>query len=429
MLAVFVRAKSAPGKAGEGPPSADDEPVLPTDMVPEKGGPPRVDAMTLVSRKKEGPFVPLLVALRTDGGLLAAFARALEVPSLKRARPLRTWMLAGLMPLLVVTELERELWVKGAAVGARMVADAFLVVALAIELLRPVPPRPRAVSLVFFAVGARYVFMILSAKGQGLSAMIWVAPAISIAAGALAFLLPARERLVTEVASRLHLEVPRTDEQSDPRAIRSAIAAAIVLPASLLVARKIGLTLWEQAGVFLVVGAIASYFVAGSLRGALRRGWPATGESIAYGLVRTFGLAGLAHHVAGSIGEVWKMLSPEGFAHTGARFFEAESLESSRQVEAVKARLAFVGMTVVFGPIIEELIYRGGVQRTLRARLGAPGAIAIASLLFAVAHVGVYQAAIYQTVVLGIAFGLTLEEGGIVCAIAVHAIWNLYLLV
>ena len=78
----------------------------------------------------------------------------------------------------------------------------------------------------------------------------------------------------------------------------AAIAAAIVLPASLLLARKLGLTLWAQAGVFLVVGAVASYFVAGSLRGALRRGWPATGGSVVYGLVRTFGLAGLAHHLA-----------------------------------------------------------------------------------------------------------------------------------
>ncbi|CAN5219699.1 hypothetical protein BH09MYX1_BH09MYX1_64670 [soil metagenome] len=420
MLPVFVRSNSN---------LTDEDAQLPTDLVPDKEGKPRVDAMTLVARKKEGPFVPLLVALRSDDGLLAAFARALDLRSLKRARPLRTWMLAGLMPLLVVTELERELWVKGADVGMRMIADAFLFVALAVELLRPVPPRPRVVSVVFFAVGARYAFMILAAKGHNLSVMIWAAPLISIAAGALAFLLPSREGLAREVLAKLHVEIPDVKPEVDSRAIGRAVVAATGLPLALLAARKVGVSLWQQAGIFIVVGAIAAYFVSGSLRGALRRGYRATAESVVYGLVRTFGLAGLAHHVAGSLGEIWKMISAESFARTGARFFEAETVESTRQVDAVKARLAFVAMTVIFGPIIEELIYRGGVQRTLRPRLGAMRATIMASLLFAMAHLGVYQAAMYQTVFLGIAFGLTLEEGGIVAAILVHALWNLYLLV
>jgi membrane protease YdiL (CAAX protease family) len=428
MLPVFVRRKPVsaghPEAAGEG-----DDALLPTELVPEKGV-PRVDAMTLVAREKDGPWVPLLAALETDEALLAAFARALDVPSLKRVRPLRTWMLAGLVPLLVLAELERELWVKGAAVGARMAADAFLGLAVAIELLRPVPPRPRTVALVFFAVGARYAYMILVAKGHGLSPVIWGAPAIALGAGALAWLLPPRKRLVAEVAARLGLVVPKGDRRPPivPGALPKALAAAFALPLVLFVARKMELGLWQQAGVFLVTGALASTVAASSLRGALARGWPRTGESIAYGLVRTFGLAGLTHHLAGCIGELWKLVSAEGFAQTGSRFFEAEATESSRQVEAVKTRLAFVAMTVLFGPIVEEMVYRGGLQRAIAQRAGKRTAIVLAGTVFAVAHVNVYQAALWQTVFLGVAFGLALEEGGILCAIAVHALWNAWLL-
>ncbi len=422
MLPVFVRRKTAET-------ALDDDALLPTELVPDKEGKPRVDAMTLVSRGRDGPWIPLLAALETDERLLAAFARALDVPSLKRVRPLRTWMLAGLMPLLVLAELERELWVKGAAVGARMMADAFLAFAVGIELLRPVPPRPRTAALVFFAVGARYAYMILVAKGHGLSPLIWSAPAIAFGAGALAWLLPPRARLVTEVAQKLGIVIPTARPvPGPPAAIARAFGAALVLPLALFLARKAGLGLWQQAGVFLVVGAIAATVGAGALRGALARGWARLGESVVYGLVLTFGLAGLTHHLAGCAGELWKMLSPEGFAHTGARFFEAEAAESTRQVDAVRAKLAFVAMSVVFGPIVEELVYRGGLQRTLASRAGRRGAVVMAALAFAVAHVNVYQAAIYQTVFLGIAFGLAFEEAGIVCAIAVHALWNLYLL-
>jgi hypothetical protein len=36
---------------------------------------------------------------------------------------------------------------------------------------------------------------------------------------------------------------------------------------------------------------------------------------------------------------------------------------------------------------------------------------------------------VWQAVLLGIGFGVAFEEGGLVCAVVVHAVWNLYLLV
>lgn len=425
MLPVFVRTKLRQGADSS---DVSDDPLLPTDLVPDgDGAGVRVDAMTLVAREKRGPYVPLLVALRSDVALRSAFARALGVASLKRARPLRTWMLAGLVPLLVVCELERELWSKGAAVGPRLFADAFLFVALAVELLRPVPARPRVVAAVFFAIGARYVYMILAAHGHGLSPVIWVAPAISIGAGALSFALPTRDALVDEIAERLRIEVPISRPEADDRLSGRAVMAAVGLPLALYVARLAGLSLWSQAGVFLVVGAIASYVV-GDVRSAFGRGLRVTAESTAYGLVRTLGFAGLVHYVAEAGGEIWKMVSPASFSRTAGWFFEAEAAESSRQVEAVKSRLAFVAMTALFGPIIEELVYRSGLQRALVPRFGPRAALVLSSVVFAGAHFGVYRAAMVQTVILGIAFGLAWAEGGILVAILVHAIWNFYLL-
>jgi membrane protease YdiL (CAAX protease family) len=54
---------------------------------------------------------------------------------------------------------------------------------------------------------------------------------------------------------------------------------------------------------------------------------------------------------------------------------------------------------------------------------GAYGLFASA-VVFGIAHTGSYDVALYQTVLLGIAFGVAYAEGGIVAAIAAHAAWN-----
>ena len=47
---------------------------------------------------------------------------------------------------------------------------------------------------------------------------------------------------------------------------------------------------------------------------------------------------------------------------------------------------------------------------------------------FGIAHLGIYRVAIYQTFLLGIAFGVAFEEGGLMASMVTHALWNLYLL-
>ena len=82
-------------------------------------------------------------------------------------------------------------------------------------------------------------------------------------------------------------------------------------------------------------------------------------------------------------------------------------------------------MTSAIFPFAEERIYRGLLQDVLTRKYGRRYAVFAASLAFGVAHLGVYQVALYQTVLLGIGFGVAYLEGGLLAAFFVHAIWNL----
>lgn len=427
MLPVFVRSSAPDG-------ASVDEAVLPTDLG--EGG-TELRAETLVARRREGPFLPFFQALREDPALRANFARALQLRALRRLRPWRTWLLAGLVPLLVVVELERELWSAHVApVGARLFTDLFACVYVAADLVRPVPRHPRACALLLFAVTARYLYMIAAARGHGLSVMMWGAPAVALAAGVGAWVLvPTRGALVASVLARFHLHAPDAPRAKVPRAIPRALAAAIGVPAALLVTRAIGGNLWVQAGVFLVAGGLAAWF--GRAPEAKTDGGPTwdrrsrgfrMAEAVALGLAVTLGLAGLAHYLVNAGAQVLQVTQPELYERAVSRFLQAETTETSRQIEGVRTRYAFVFMSTLAGPILEELVYRHALQRALRDRFGVVRAIAMTAAVFALAHVGVYRAALYQTVLLGIGFGVAYEEGGILAAICVHVVWNAYLL-
>lgn len=426
MLPVFVRS-SAPG--GEGL----DEAVLPGELG-EEGAELRSE--TLVARRREGPFLPFFQALHEDPALRAVFARALQLPALRRLRPWRTWLLAGLVPLLVVVELERELWSSGAApVGTRMVTDLFAFGYVATDLVRPVPRHPRVCTLLLLAVTARYLYMIAAAHGHGLSAIMWAAPAMALssAVGVWA-LVPTRAALVARVLARFRLQAPQPSRVTVPRAITRALAAALAVPAALLSVRALGGDLWVQAAVFLGVGALAARL--GSSPPAVAYGpiWDNRArllrlvDAVALGLAVTLGLAGLAHYLVGAGAEVVKLTQPALYERAVARFLRSEATETSRQIAGVRTRYAFVFMSTIAGPILEELIYRHALQRALRGRFGVARAILMTSLVFALAHLGVYRASLYQTVLLGVGFGVAYEEGGLLAAICVHAVWNGYLL-
>ena len=341
MLPVFVR-RCAPGE------EAVDEAVLPADLGE---GEATLRAETLVARRREGPFLPFFQALREDPALRAIFARALQLPLLRRLRPWRTWLLAGLVPLLVVVELERELWSSHVApVGARLVTDVFVCAYVAADLVRPVPRHPRACALLLFAVTARYLYMIAVARAHGLSAVMWGAPAVAFAAGlAVWILVPTRATLVERVLARFRLHAPKAEHGGVPRAIPRALAAALGVPTALLVTRALGGTLWVQAAVFLVVGGLAAWLARAPTKNDdygpvwdIRSQLARLAEAVALGLAVTLGLAGLAHYLLNTGAQVLQATHPELYERTAARFLQSETVETSRQIAGVRSRYAFV---------------------------------------------------------------------------------------
>ena len=103
----------------------------------------------------------------------------------------------------------------------------------------------------------------------------------------------------------------------------------------------------------------------------------------------------------------------------------AESAELARAIAKVRASTPLVLMTAAIFPFAEERIYRGLLQDVLVRKYGRAYGVFAASIGFGIAHLGVYQVALYQTVLLGIGFGIAYVEGGLLAAFIVHATWNL----
>jgi membrane protease YdiL (CAAX protease family) len=107
------------------------------------------------------------------------------------------------------------------------------------------------------------------------------------------------------------------------------------------------------------------------------------------------------------------------------RLLAAEAAELSRRVANVRASTALVLTTTLVMPLAEERIYRGLLMRVLVKRYGLTYGLFASAVAFGLAHVGIYELALYQTVLLGIGFGIAYAEGGLVAAFVVHAAWNL----
>jgi membrane protease YdiL (CAAX protease family) len=86
-------------------------------------------------------------------------------------------------------------------------------------------------------------------------------------------------------------------------------------------------------------------------------------------------------------------------------------------------RLAMAAMAVIVAPILEEVLFRGILFRSLRSRLGFWGAGLVSAGLFAVVHMQPLQAA--RLAVLGMALAWVYERtGSLWAAITLHAVQN-----
>jgi ABC-2 type transport system permease protein len=84
-------------------------------------------------------------------------------------------------------------------------------------------------------------------------------------------------------------------------------------------------------------------------------------------------------------------------------------------------------LAIVAAPLVEEVIFRGLIYRSLRATLSINVSAALASAIFALAHPGLSFAPVF---VMGFLAARALERSGsLISAMVVHAIYNAALMV
>lgn len=418
MLPVFVR-------AGLVPAGREVQSALPTDFG--STGATRIEPGAELASTPDGPFLPPAEALRADAELRENFATAFELPSIRRYVSVRGLAWAGLLPVLALAELDREVGaIEGAAAFVRALVGLLVAVWIARELLRPVPRHPRAIAALYFGAAARLVAISARhcAKGAGLVAVI--APLLALASGAaLVLLAPSRRAVVQGILAELGLPETRPSLRTAPLA--APLVVAVLLPVLLFGTMHAGLGLFAQAALFAVYATVAPF----AIRFPRSAPFPVRSMLASAGaaFVLTLGLASAGHFSVQSASAIARCMNPERWATSFWRTLASTESLTLAHPRTTAERVLLLVMTVLFVPWAEERIYRGVLQRALTARFGSRVGIALSASSFGLAHLGVYRSALWQAVLLGVGFGVAFEEGGMVCAVIVHAVWNLYLLV
>jgi membrane protease YdiL (CAAX protease family) len=414
----------------------------PSELVAE-GGTLKVHAETLISRSGEAPFAPLAVALEHDAPLRDDMAKAIPVPSLTAWSRARFVVLAlAAVPLLLLVELDRELVSKHLLGPGRLLVDLLLAAYVVFELTRRTPRMPAVAGAAMLAVSMRWFLVAMRMCGSGVHPAVWASAALSVGA-ALAILAraPSRGRVALELLAKLGIT------RSEANAVKvkavvmpsasllvAAAAAAAGLPLVLYVLRRSGAGVWVQAAAFVAYGLVVPAIVLHRDARSVAHVAEAAASNprttvvralfaIALGLVLTASLLHGTHQFFDAGGELARCTGRLDDATR--RLLAAEATELSRRVAWVRASTALVLMTTAVMPLAEERIYRGLLMNVLVRKYGFTYGLFASSLAFGVAHVGVYELALYQTVLLGIGFGLAYAEGGVIAAFVVHAVWNL----
>ena len=422
---VYVR------KGGEGGADACEPGELATE-----GGSVTVHADTLISRTAEGPFAPLAVSLERDAALRDAFARAIRLPGLEAWSRVRLVVLGVAMaPLLMLLELDRELVGKDLLGAGRLVIDVMLAAYVGFELTRRTPRLPAVAAAALLAVAMRWLLVVTRLCGKNVHPAVWAAAALSLGA---AFVIlaraPTRGRLSLELLSKLGISPSEASAARKAEAVPGAlvVAAAVAaagLPLLLWALRKNGVGLWPQAMGFVLYAVVAPEIVrrvaargAPLAEAAARTNVVATLLAIAVGLTLTAAMLHGTHQFFDAGGELARCTGR--LDEASRRLLGAEAAELSRRVASVRASTALVLMTTCVMPLAEERIYRGLLMNVLVRRYGLRYGLFVSAAVFGFAHVGIYEVALYQTVMLGIGFGIAYAEGGLVAAFVVHAVWN-----
>ncbi len=432
MRSVFIE------RTGAGVPETLDPTALVRLARPR--GQAVVSARDGLSTRPDGPFRPLARALVEDHAIREAFAEALAPPSWARARRQRWVSPLVVLPWLMWMELDREILVGVRGdVGPRVFMDALTLFVIVREMFRPVAARPRTIAILSFAGAARCVYFASESCGRGVHPAMWAAAALGTAMGLFFLAAPAPERVALELVDRLGLEAEeaRAARKPPPVAtghVAAAVGVALALPILLWLTRAWGAL--AQGVVFFAFAAIAPEVVrrsfegrlpdlgSGELSRILERGLRAG----IVGAVLAAGLVNGAHWLSGTAGHLERCRDPGGYPASVTRRALARELSEVRGGRGGTGTGHGVVLAVLLIPLAEERVYRGFVQRLLARRWGTEPGIAGGALLFGAAHLGVYQVAVYQTVLLGIASGVAFSEGGLLAGFVAHALWNAHAL-
>lgn len=417
-------------------------------------GPARAD--WLVSAAPEGPFEPLPVALERDARLLDAFTRALPVPSLTAWSRVRYAVLAAaVVPLALTLDLDRGLLTRSAHGAGRLVLDLITFVFVAVELGRRVPRRPGFAAAALVAVAMRWALVATQACGRNVGVKVWLAAGLALASAIVILVrAPARARTALELLGKLGiakgdaLEAARRPPLPVTTVVASAAATA-ALPAMLFAARRAQMSLSAQA-ILAVVYAGAALFVVRRLTALaatkprdaspphldpsrtpplterLKRHAPEIGLALAGGLALT-AAAVYGSHAFFQAGDELARCASKLDAES-KRAIAAEAAGLTKRLAEARGSLLVAFIAVVVTPFVEERLFRGLLQETLTQRYGRLYAIFASSFAFGLTHIGVYEAGLYQTFLLGVALGLTYAEGGLFASTFVHALFALLVL-
>lgn len=391
-------------------------------------------ADSLVALDERGPFAPLSRAILADGTLRDRLADVLATPSLRGERRVR-WVILALtvLPFVLLLELDRELAMGGSIGPGRIVVDALLAAWTWWELTRRTPRFPRLAALALVAAGGRWTLVATRHCGTSgpLSPLVYVGAVLAFgAAAALAALVPTRERIAQELLGKLGIEraearAVQADPPPEPALVAAAIGCAAGLPALLWLVRGASTSAVFDAAVFVIYGTAAP-ILARRFFGREPAPAPVSPRAVllatAAGLALAAAAATAGHLFFDNGAELARCFHRLGNEAKVARAME--SAELARALERVRSSTTLFLMTALVVPFAEERIFRGLLQDVLGRRWGRSYGIFAAAVAFGAAHLGVYEVALYQTVLLGIGFGLAYAEGGIVAAFFVHATWN-----
>ena len=422
-------------RTGRGSASGDSalrvEGVEPRDLSADTGT-RRITAETEVATRDTGPFEPLGVALQSNPTLRDAFVAQIPTPSSSAfARARMTMLGLAVVPLVISLELDRELLVAGRANFLRIAFDIAFTIFVGYELTRPTPRVRAAVAAVLLATSTRWLLAAAEVCGKGVAPPVWIAAGLG-AASAIFVLAraPSPARVALELASKLGIS--RSDLYlAGQRAIpsigvtMSALGAAAALPIMLHVMRDAGLDAPVQ-GVAFVAFALAVPPMIERLDAHFRREprRPLCRALLggAAGLILGAALVQGAHQffVAGSeLARCVGKLDAEG-----QRLLQREMLESTRSIAHARTGLAMMIFTAAIVPLAEERVYRGLLFDVLARKYGFAYGLFASSVVFGVAHMGLYEVDLYQTMLLGAGLAVAYAEGGIVAAYLAHALWN-----